>query len=69
MKNTTIKKTSLTLKAPPKRNPLVALALLRIAGPHRKNQKALRRAEQVQIQRQIQQKNTHPHNERREYDD
>ena len=31
MKNTTIKKTSVTLKVPPKRNPLVALVLLRVA--------------------------------------
>jgi hypothetical protein len=45
------RKIKLKLKAPKPRNPLVAAALQRLAGSHRKSQKALRAAEKLALRK------------------
>ena len=47
------RKLKLTLQAPPTRNPLVAAALLRKAGSHRKSAAAVRRADKVALTKQL----------------
>ncbi|WP_332775939.1 hypothetical protein [Polaromonas sp.] len=47
------RKIKLKLKAPRPRNPLVAPALQRKAGSHRKSQAATRRADKVALKRQL----------------
>ncbi len=47
------RKLQLTLQAPPARNPLVAAALLRKAGSHRKSAAAERRADKVALTKQL----------------
>ena len=49
------RKTKLKLKltAPRPRNPLVALAMRRKAGPHRKSASALRRADKLALKKQL----------------
>lgn len=50
---TAVRKTKLKLPAPRPRNPLVAPALQRKAGSHRKSTAALRRAEEMALKKQI----------------
>ncbi|MGQ2979494.1 MAG: hypothetical protein ACT6Q9_07330 [Polaromonas sp.] len=48
-----VRKTKLKLPAPRPRNPLVAPALQRKAGSHRKSQAATRRADKMALKKQI----------------
>ena len=48
-----VRKTKLKLPAPKPRNPLVAPALQRKAGSHRKPTAALRRAEKIALKKKI----------------
>lgn len=48
-----VRKTKLKLPAPRPRNPLVAPALKRKAGSHRKSESATRRAEKMALKKQL----------------
>ena len=49
----TRQKTAFRVPMPKPRNPLVAPALKRVAGPHRKSTGALRAAERVELKRRL----------------